>query len=309
MIDKNKVISIVKEKGPVLPMEIVREVGGDTFFVGAVLSQLVDEKIIRISHTKIGGSPVYYYPGQESKLQELYDKLNEKEKKAYDIIKKHKIIRDKVSEPALRVALRNIKDFAKALEVNINGNKEIFWKWYLFSNEEASNKIKEIVAKELSKKKIEPLSNEPEKEKQEIRKEDTKEETKEQEKREIQKTIEEDKAEEEKQEKKEEKPDSPLLEKIQNIFNEKNIDIIETDIIRKTSDIELIVKIPSPVGKLTYFCKVKTKKKSNDKDLSSLYVESQMRKLPVLYVITGELTKKAKEKLDKEFKIIKILKI
>jgi hypothetical protein len=34
-----------------------------------------------------------------------------------------------------------------------------------------------------------------------------------------------------------------------------------------------------------------------------------MRKLPVLYVITGELTKKAQEKLDKEFKIIKILKI
>jgi len=304
MIDKNKVISIVKEKGPVLPMEIVREVGGDTFFVGAVLSQLVDEKTIKISNTKIGGSPVYYYPGQEEKLQELYDKLNEKEKKAFDIIKKHKIIRDKVSEPALRVALRNIKDFAKALEVNLNGNKEIFWKWYLFSNEDASNKIKEIVAKELPKKKIEPEPKEPEKEKQELKKEEKKQETKE-----VQKTIEEDKSQEENEEKKGEKPDSPLLEKIQNIFDDKNIDIIETDIIRKTSDIELIVKIPSPVGKLTYFCKVKTKKKSNDKDLSSLYVESQMRKLPVLYVITGELTKKAQEKLDKEFKIIKILKI
>ena len=50
MIDKKDVLSIVREKGPVLPRDIVKELGGDTFFTGAILSQLVDKKEIKISH-------------------------------------------------------------------------------------------------------------------------------------------------------------------------------------------------------------------------------------------------------------------
>ena len=47
--------------------------------------------------------------------------------------------------------------------------------------------------------------------------------------------------------------------------------------------------------------------KTNDKDLSSFYVDGQMKKLPILYITTGELTKKAKEKLEKEFTTISVL--
>jgi hypothetical protein len=112
----------------------------------------------------------------------------------------------------------------------------------------------------------------------------------------------------EKIEEKPEKPSGPLMEKLAGIFQEKDIDIIESKIIRK-SDIELMIKVPSPVGKLTYFCKAVDKKKINDKDLSSVFVQSQMKKLPALFVTTGQLSKKAKEMLDKEFKIISVLNI
>lgn len=284
MIDKKEVLSIVKEKGPVLPRDIVKELGGDTIITGAILSQLADKKEIKISHAKIGGSPVYYVQNQEEKLQMLYNYLHEKEKMAHDLLKQKKIIRDIKAEPAIRIALRNIKDFAKALEVNIFGKREIFWKWYLFPNADAERIIRETLKLELPKTepKKEIPTREPEK------------------KEEMQQTLKKEKVVVE---------ESDLLSKIKRIFNEKQIEIIETQTLRKNSDIEMIIRIPSQVGRLNYFCKIRNKKKSNDKDLSSAYVQGEMKKLPVLYVITGELTKKAEAMLEKEFKMISILRI
>ena len=302
MIDENEVLSIVKERGPVIPREIVVELGGDTFIVGAVLSQLVDAKKIKLSNTKIGSSPTYYVLGQEGKLQNLYKYLSEKEKKAFDIIKGKKIIRDSVTEPALRVALRNIKDFAKALEVNINSNREIFWKWYLLDKNEAETIIRQILSKEMSvqKKPIENVKTENPKITDEPKQQKI--------------PLTEEELEPQKEEPEKLKPKQQTLTKksrlqtdVQNLFSEKNIEILETEVIRKNSDIEMIINIPSPVGKLKYFCKIKSKKKTNDKDLSSIYVEAQMKKMPVLYVTSGELTKKAQEKLEAEFKTITVL--
>ncbi len=285
MIDKNSVLSIVREKGPVLPRHVVKELGGDTFMVGAVLSQLVDNKEIKISHAKIGGSPVYYVPGQEEKLSSLYEHLHEKEKKAYDLLKEKNIIRDSTAEPVIRVALRHIRDFAKPLEVNLHGKKEIFWKWYLLPNSEAEEKIKKILDIKV-----------PPKQKEEKPKKEEKETS----------NIEEA---EEKSEDEKKRSEDTLLEKVQKIFDEKDIEILETEVIRKNTDIEMVIKIPSRVGKLRYFCKVRDKKRCNDKDLSSAFVQGQMRKLPVLFAMTGKFTKKAEEMLDKEFQMISLLKI
>lgn len=289
MIDESEVLSIVEEKGPVLPRDVVKEVGGDTFLVGAILSQLVDKKEIKISHTKIGGSPVYYVSGQEEKIQELYKYLHEKEKKAYDILKIKKVLRDTTEQPAIRVALRNIRDFAKPLEVKIKGVKEIFWKWYLLENISAENHIREIVKKEMPVPIVEKEAPKPiEEEKPEIAKE----------KQQILPKEEPEQIEEEQE----------LLSKINTTFHTKNIEVIEKKIIRKNSEIEMIINIPSPVGKLKFFCKIKNKKKNSDKDLSSAYVEGQMKKLPVLYVTTGDFTKKAKQMLEEDF-YMSILKI
>jgi len=302
MIDKSVVLTIVENKGPVLPRDVVKEVGGDTFLVGAILSQLVDKKEIKISHTKIGGSPVYYTSGQKEKLQDLYKFLKEKEKEAYDLIKSKQVMRDATSPPAIRVALRNIRDFAKPLEVKIKGVKEIFWKWYLLDNNKVESFIREIVKKDFSsstvkEKEPKPIEEEPpqvEKEKQQIlQKEEPKE-------------IEEKKETPKPEIKTDEKQE--LLEQVKTHFTNKNIEIIEEKVIRKNSEIEMIVNVPSPVGMLKFFCKIRKKKKNTDKDLSSAYVEGQMKKLPVLYVTTGTFTKKAEQLLETEFNMA-ILKL
>ena len=71
----------------------------------------------------------------------------------------------------------------------------------------------------------------------------------------------------------------------------------------------MIIRIPSAVGKLKYYVKARNKKLSNDKDLSSAYVQGLTKNLPVLFVYTGKLTKKAESMLDNEFKHITLKKI
>ena len=55
--------------------------------------------------------------------------------------------------------------------------------------------------------------------------------------------------------------------------------------------------------------KAKNKQKISDSDLSLLYVQAQMKKMPVLLLTTGELTKKAQDLLKTEFKTITVKKI
>jgi hypothetical protein len=85
-------------------------------------------------------------------------------------------------------------------------------------------------------------------------------------------------------------------------FQDKNIKAIDEKIIRKNSDIEFIIKMPTAVGTVEYFCKAKNKKKCSDGDLSSAYLKGQTKKLPTLFLTTGEVAKKSKQKLNTEFK-------
>ena len=60
------------------------------------------------------------------------------------------------------------------------------------------------------------------------------------------------------------------------------------------------MKVPSAVGDLEYYCKAKSKKKITEIDLNAVFVQGQLKKLPVLFLITGDLTKKAQELLTTE---------
>jgi hypothetical protein len=283
MDTKQKIIELIKIKGPIIPVQISKEINSDILMSSAHLSELSSEGKVKISNIKIGGSPLYYLPGQESFLQNFSNNLHEKEKKAFNLLKEKKILRESKLEPVVRIALRNLKDFAIPLQVTYQNNKEIFWKWYLLSKEEAESLIKSL----LTKKEI--LGG--------IKKEEVT-------KKEIKKPIEELKE----TKKFIDKTDS-FLEEIKSYFNKNKITIKNSEIIRRNSEINFILEVPSAVGNLEYYCKAKNKKKVNDGDLSSAYVQGQLKKLPILFLTKGELTKRAKEMLNKEFKNIRILNL
>ncbi|MBW3023174.1 hypothetical protein KY308_03655 [Candidatus Woesearchaeota archaeon] len=298
----DQVIRIIATKGPILPVQIAKETGSNTMLAGAMLSSLVSEKKIMISSTKIGGSPVYYLKEQQHRLQELYKYLNEKDKKTFDLLKSSKVLRDSEQDPLTRVSLRAIKDFAIPLNVTLGEKTELFWKWYLANDEEVKNIIKDILKVEEERPK-EIAEKVPVKEVQETKKAvepQTKLEKKEEEPKKTEKeAIKEDFTEN----KPELKGSDSFVDKIIKFLKEKDILIKDIQVKKKNSEIDLILSVPSMVGSLEYYCRAKNKSRVNDADLSAAYVQGQIKKLPVMLLTPGSLTKKAEQLLEKEVKI------
>ena len=291
-MDKNEtILSIIKEKGPLLPVQVSKEIDDNILITSARLSELLTAKHIKISTIKVGGSPLYYSSGQESKLQSFVGNLNGMEKKAYDLLLQNKVLKDTSQEPAIRVALRQIKDFAVPLQVNYQDKSEIFWKWYLIDNRETEPIIKNILSKKektIQERLVENQETQrvpgTQKPKEEIKKDPTTN---------IKKTT----------------NPHQFFKNIHNFFDENKINIIETQDVKKNSETDFIVELQTQIGNIKYSCKSKNKKKINEADLSSALIHAQSKNLPLLFLTNGMLTKKANEMLNNEFKNIIIKKI
>lgn len=282
---KEKVLSFIRSRGPILPVQLGKELQMDTFFVGAILSDLISSGKVKISKAKIGGSPVYYLPGQEAKLGLLRKSLKEPEQKAYDLLYAKKILRDSELEPVTRVALREIKDFAVMLNVNSSDSEEIFWKWHLVSDSEAEKMVGNVLNPAPA---VEEVVKEEIVEAPKVKKEVVKEEI-------IEPKEEIIKIEEEKPKKKKtvkpKKTDESFKEEILKWCSNKEVEIVN---FVDELEYECIINVPSKVGKVKFFAKFSNKAKINDTDLGLVRSD-----LPVLYVAKGELTKKGKEFSEK----------
>lgn len=289
----NEVLNFVRTKGPVLPVHVGERFGYNTIISSAVLSDLVSKGVIKFSNAKIGGSPVYYVLGQEAKLQMLYKYLGEKPRKIFDMLRDSGVLRDKILEPWQRVAVREIKDFSVMLRVNYAGNEEIFWKWYILSDEDAKRLIADIIKSEL-KPAVEEKVPEPVKEVQkpvEVEPEPV---------REIPKF--EGKKVEKPKKIRRHKSNIDFYEMVKKYFDDTKVRILEENIIRRNTEFNFIVNVSSSVGPLRFFVVAKNKKTINDADLSVAYSQSQLKKLPVLFLSNGEISKKASSYLDANLK-------
>ncbi len=164
---KEKMLLTFKSRGPCLPVEIAKETNLSILFASAFLSEFLSEKQIKISNMKVGGSPLYFLSGQEPMLEKYSNYLKSKEKDAFILLKEKKLLEDKKQEPSIRVALREIKDFA----IPFRKNEEIFWRYFIFPEEEVRNRFKdEEESVEKEKPSIEISIENEEKEKPPIKK-------------------------------------------------------------------------------------------------------------------------------------------
>ncbi len=123
---KEKILTILKRRGPSLPVHIAKEMEISMLFASAFLSELLSDKKIKISFMRVGNSPIYFISGQEISLRKFSQHLNRKEKEAYSILENKKFLKDTEQDPAIRVALRSIKDFA----IPFKKQEEIYWKFF-----------------------------------------------------------------------------------------------------------------------------------------------------------------------------------
>lgn len=273
MINKEEILLAVKAKGYVIPSDLSKQFTVDTFIMGAVLSDLVSEKKLLVSSVKIGGSPVYYAPEAKEKLQELFKYLNEKDKQTYTLLQEQKVLADTSQTPLVRVSLRNIKDFSKPLEVTAQGNTQLFWKWYLATDDEVNQKIHTVLS--------------PKQEKTEEKPEATKEIK--QELKPI--TLEKKTKKREQQQSLVAVSDDSFIQQVSSFFSQKSITLSDILVVKK-GEIECIVHVPSSIGTIDYYCKAKNKKKCTEGDIANAFIAAQLKKLPALFLAVSEIPKK-----------------
>ncbi len=123
---KEKILFTLNKRGPCLPVHIASEIQTSILFASAFLSELFSEKKIKMSSMKIGSSSLYFLPGQEYLLEKFSHHLKSKEKDAFELLVNHRFLVDSKQDPAIRVALRSIRDFA----IPFKEDEEIVWKYY-----------------------------------------------------------------------------------------------------------------------------------------------------------------------------------
>jgi hypothetical protein len=310
----NKIIIAIKNNGPSLPIHIAKKINMSSLFVSAFLSELITEKKVKISNLKVGGSHLYFLEGQEEQLEKFYTYLHPKEAEAFLLLKEKKMLKDSEQEPAIRVALRNIGDFA----VGFRKNNEIYWRYFTVPEAEFDKiiipetkpviKIVQVI-EEKPLEKIEAQKVEPQLEKIEKIKEkpQTKKEKSEEK---IPEPVQFNNPLALKPEKKEkkEKSRSKFVLKVIETIKEKNFKIIQ-EIDYKLKEYHCIVQMPTNLGPISFLGEAKDKKKLAEADLEKLLSKAQAIPLPALIIYPKELDKKAREYAEKYHSILKTLKI
>ena len=286
---KEKIILVFKRRGPCLPVHVAKETGLNILFASAFLSELLTERKIKISNMRVGNSPIYFITGQEIMLEKFSEYLKSKEKEAFLLLRERKFLKDSEQEPAIRVALRAIKDFA----LPFKKNEEIYWRYFNVPEKEFKE-LKIKTTKSESKIFVSP---------EEKRKSDISmlPEVKSKEKQSDLKIIEKPKTL-----KKKIKEKSDFIIKILNFLKIKNIELIE-EIELKKKEFFGIAKINTSIGSIEVLIIAKDKKKITKNDIELALQKNSVYKRIVLFVSAGEINKKTEEFLNEHKNIIKFL--
>ncbi len=300
---KERILSIIQQKGPSLPVQIARAINVSPLFTAVFLSELREDNKLKTSDMKIGSSPLYYLKGQEAQLENFIEYLNHREKEAFFLIKNSQILEDDKQTPVMRVALRAIKDFALPFKAQSDSIEKIFWRYNLLEEEEFTKKMQKTL-NPLAKTEEAPIKK-PEEEKEEI-----KIETKEKELpillSEPTETV--PKEPQTKTRVKKSTVPSEFAEKIKEFLTAKDIEVLATLLEKKK---EFIAKIRTDTlfGKQEYYLIAKDKKKINETDLTLALQKAQSEKMIALILSPGEIDKKALPHAKEWRNLIKFEKI
>ena len=95
-----------------------------------------------------------------------------------------------------------------------------------------------------------------------------------------------------------------MLNKTNSFFSRNKINKVDEKEIKKNLEMDFIVELETSIGKAKYFCKSKNRKKISESDLSTAMIQAQSKGLPLIFITTGKISKKAMEMLNTDFKNI-----
>ncbi len=270
---KEKIINFLKVNGPSLPVHIAKEIGMNTLFASAFLSELMSDKKIKTSYMNVGSSKIYLLPGQEQKLENFSHHLKSKEKDAFLILKEKKFLKDSEIQPAIRVALRKIKDFAIPYETH----EGIIWKYFSVSDEEFKDYLDSKLQKPIQEQKAEKSSKE---------------------------TFEKPKAKKTKSSKKSSKKDEKFFNKVKEFLEKKQFAITGIEGFNKS---ELILKIKK--NQEEFLLIAFNKKRILEKDIIKAGEKAEEYQLKYYVLSLGEPLKKIKKFINAVKNLSEVQKI
>jgi len=268
---KAKIIELINSRGPMLPIQVARGIELSTLFASAIMSEMISEKAIKTSNLKVGSSPLYYLGGQENMLENFINYLGGKEKEVFMLLKRKGVLEDEKLEPAHRVAIRDIKDFAIPLQASIDDKEKIFWRFLSLPTEDAIRQIREMTRTKSPERKQEKSAEEATKQKVYERKEES-------------------------EKKIAEKP-GEFIKSVYHYIEKEKIRIIE-EIEKKRKEMLGKVIINSSIGEIIMLLVAKDKKTVTENDLNLALSRGQSMRLPVLFVSSGKLNKKASSEIE-----------
>ncbi len=287
---KERILRVLRTRGPSLPVHISTQINSSILFTSAFLSELLSEKKIKISHLRIGSSPIYFLPGQEPQLEKYSSNIKGKEKEAFLLLKEKKFLKDDEQHPAIRVALRAIKDFA----IPFQKDSKLFWRYFtipesdfkdvsynLYSQIEKKNEAPILATKKSDELKTRKTDNEEKLniiQKEELNIFDEKKKESKPKKKTAKKTT---------RKKQSQKTNEKFFDKIKEFLSQKNIEIVGIEGFNKT-EIILKVRINDKEKLLVAY----NKKRLTEKDITNAHKKAQEKKLNYLILSLGEPLKK-----------------
>lgn len=285
---KEHILNMIRTLGPSFPTRVSRETSISPLFVSALLAELVAEQKLVMSNMKVGSSPLYFIKGQEHLLENFSQYLNSKEREAMFRLKEQGVLNDELEEPAIRVALRKIRDFALPMNIRDGGEDKLFWRFFSVTEGDANARLK---SSNVKKEEIKSELVVEDKIKDEI----------------VEKNI---VAEEPKKRIKKStvKKDSAFGNSVREYLSERKISIVQ-ELAVKSKEFHARVEIEGALGKQEFYLIAKDKKKITEDDLSIALHKSQAEKMPSFLLGKGELDKDARPYLEQWKNLIKYEKL
>ncbi len=281
MITKQDITALIRAEGPLLPVRAAQKFHVSTIIISALLSEAVREGQIRVSHLKVGSSPLYYAPGQEAKLINYKQYLHEKEQKALEMLRQKKIIIDDEVDAIVRTALKNLRDFAMPFRIKTAEREFLVWRYYLVPDDEFKSAVGELIrgkrgAGADAKKDLHAVESEVKSAPNLSRQEDN---TGEQPARAA--------------------VSADFKSLITGFAREKGIEIERIEQVRKGKEYHLYSRIKTSLGGIHIILMAKNKSKITEQDVNKAYITGQEKRCPVFILSRGTLSVRAKQALGK----------
>jgi hypothetical protein len=277
----DKAFDVVRT-GPVLPVEVASKLGVDSFLANAYLSQLVEAGKIRQSTERVGNSFVYFLAGQEAQASSRVSNLLQGGKKTArmyassvpagpEVEQKRQAFTQRLAEIEAKEQIRKPAPQQPLLQIAQQKPQAVSET----QKQEFLNTLKPAIESQL-KQQIQPQVAPAQ---LNLPKIPSPQEVFAAVGQKIKSTI--------------FMEDGRVVEKALGFLIDAGAEIIGKELRKKGREADILAIVPTPIGPIKFFVMARDKRTVSEAELSLAFTAGQHKKLPVIYVTNGKLTKSA----------------